>query len=143
MNHFGINQILSILFSNWPSTSTKASSSITTRRTEASLRKLDLIGVVSNQITGAKLPSNRQVLQAFFYNMRFVSMNANESARLALDAVIIFWQQARIPTSRMFWKAIQKVFPEKRLEFQKDTASTFVDSLDDLFDIASKKTNSF
>lgn len=124
--------------------------SITTRHTDESLRKIDLIGDVPHQISGAKLPSNRQTLQVFFYNMRFmcVKPNAKESAKLAVDAVMIFWQQARIPTSRAFycidkllqlyetWKTIQKHIPEKRSDAQKEIANKFVERLDDLFDIA-------
>lgn len=32
--------------------------------------------------------------------MRFVKLSAKESAALAIDAALIFWQQARIPTRR-------------------------------------------
>lgn len=142
--------------SDLPSTSSSASTSaepkIITRHTDESKRRIDLIGNVSHQITGAKLPSNKQVLQVFFYNMRFVCVkpNAKESAKLAVDAVLIFWQQARIPTMRKDhciekllqkyenWKTIQKIVPEKRSAKQKQEENMFVDHLDDLFDIASK-----
>lgn len=71
-------------------------STVTTRRADEKLRNILLIGQCSHQILGAKLPSNRQILQLFFYNVRFVKLNARESAKLAIDAALIFWQQARV-----------------------------------------------
>lgn len=60
-------------------------------------RLITLIGHVSQQIVEAKLPSNRQVLEVFFYNMRFVKLTAKESAVLTIETTVIFWKQARIP----------------------------------------------
>lgn len=130
----------------------KAGSSITTRHSDESRRKIDLIGNTSHQITGAKLPSNRQVLQVLFYNMRFVNMKpeAKESARLAIKTAVFFWEQARIPTRRVDkcvdqllqlykkWKNIQKNAPEKRTGPRKEVENAFVDILDDVFDIAAE-----
>lgn len=128
---------------------TNPSISSNTRSSTAELRKIDLVGHTAHQITGAKLPSKRQVLQTFFYNMRFVNMNSKDAASLAIDATLIFWQQARIPTQykariadklkKLYdnWKSIQKVVPSKRAGQTKKAEEKFVDSLDDLFDIAS------
>lgn len=130
--------------------STSASSSIKTRHADESLRKIEIIGEVSHQINGAKLPSIRQTLQVFFYNLRFVKTSLNESAKLAVDAILIFWQQARIPTARVDycvekllktyekWKNILKTAPSKRSRAQKEVAEIFSSTLDDLFDIATK-----
>lgn len=64
---------------------------------------------------------------------------------MVINSVVIFWQQARIPTryesrcveklEKLYdkWKAIQKKIPSKRTGAQ----NAFVDCLDDLFDIAS------
>lgn len=135
--------------SDKPTTSTApSSSSITTRKSVENLHKIDLIGTTLHQITGAKLPSNRQVLQVMFYNMRFVKLNARQSAKLAIDAAEIFWHQARIPVRedhksiekliKLYdkWKNIQKTPSRKRSIAQKQVADTFVECLDDLFDIA-------
>lgn len=125
-----------------------SASVIGTRKAIENLKKIDLIGNVSHQITGAKLPSNRQVLQVLFYNMRFVKMTAMLGAKLAISAVEIFWQQARIPIREEHkcveklvklydkWKIIQKTVPGKRSSSQKEAAESFLNSLDDLFDIA-------
>lgn len=125
-----------------------ANSSITTRNSVDILHKIELIGRTSHQITGAKLPSNRQVLKVMFYNMRFVALKARESAKLAVNAAQIFWQQARIPIRaearcvdvlvKMYekWKLMKKTVPAKRSAAQNQVVVTFVDSLDDLFDIA-------
>lgn len=125
-----------------------STSSVTTRKSIENLNKIDLIGKTSHQITGAKLPSNKQVLQVLFYNMRFVKLNANESAKLAIAAAKIFWIQARIPIRedhkcvaklvKLYdkWKAIQKTVPNKRSTAQNKIAEEYVECLDDLFDIA-------
>lgn len=138
--------------SNIPSESTAeeapSTSTVTTRKSVENVNKVDLVGNVSHQITGAKLPSNRQVLQVLFYNMRFVNLSAKQSAKLAIDAVQIFWHQTRIPIREEHkcvvkliklyetWKNIQKTVPEKRSNDQKQVAETFLEKLDELFDIA-------
>lgn len=64
--------------------------SIKTRDSCAHLHNIYLIGSIQHQIIGAKLPSNRQVLQVMFYNMRIVCLTAQESANLAIDATEVF-----------------------------------------------------
>lgn len=120
--------------------------SIVTRASEKQLRLIDLVGDVSHQITGAKLPSNRQMLQIFFYNKRIERMDKKDSARLSVDAALIFWQQARIPT-RQPNKCVEKLLKlyEEHRNIQKSAkgakphskADEFISKLDDLFDIAS------
>lgn len=134
--------------SNLPSTSNPPSVSGTstgkTRQSVENLRKIKLIGKTTHQITGAKLPSNKQVLQVFFYNMRFVKLSSKESAKITISAVIIFWQQARYEARCVeklekeydTWKKIQKTVPSKRTPALQATVNTFIESLDDLFDIA-------
>lgn len=132
-----------------PSVATRSStSSVKTRKSVQNLNKIDLIGKTSHNITGAKLPSNKQVLQVLFYNMRFVRLSAKESANLAIAATKLFWQQARIPVRddhkcaekllKLYenWKAIQKTVPHKRSDAQNKVAEAYVENLDDLFDIA-------
>lgn len=125
--------------------------SITSRRSQQTLREIDLVGHVSHQITGSKLPSNKQVLQVLFYNKRFVYPKptiTKVSAKLAIQSVMIFWEQARIPTRRTDhcieqliklyeeWEFIQKKVPEKRTGKMKEKEIEFVNKLDDLFDIS-------
>lgn len=50
---------------------------VETRKADEKLRKIVIVGDVLHQILGSKLPSNKQVLQVFFYNMRFVKLSAN------------------------------------------------------------------
>lgn len=118
-----------------------------TRKTDEKQRHIAMIGNVSHQIVGAKLPSNRQVLEVFFYNMRFVNLSAKESSLLTIDAVLIFWQQARIPTRRRDkcaekliriyedWKGYNKYVNQMSVEM-KTKYDVFIESLDDIFDIA-------
>lgn len=123
-------------------------STVHTRKADEKLRSVSLIGNVAHQIVGAKLPSNRQVLQVFFYNMRYVQLSAKESAELVIDAAIIFWNQARIPirqrircANKLFqlydvWKSLQKRDIEKLSAAMKLKHDSFINDLDDLFDIA-------
>lgn len=57
-----------------------------------------LVGKCNSEIVGAKLPSIKQVLQVFFYQIRHEKLNAKESVGIAVDLVIPFWNKARIPT---------------------------------------------
>lgn len=133
--------------------SKSSGSGVSTRKSVENLQNIQIIGKTSHQILGAKLPSNRQLLQVLFYNMRFVDQNkqkyAKSSAKLAIDAAKIFWQQARIPREdhkcvekllKLYedWKSIVKTRPEKRSTNQNEFADSFTNSLDDLFDIASQ-----
>jgi len=106
-----------------------------------------LIGLPSHQITGAKLPSNRQVLSVLFYNIRQVKLTLSESANLVTRECLIFWEKARIPTRALpncvkklidlyhAWRELQKNC-KKTLATFKDREKNFKISLDNLFDIA-------
>lgn len=123
-------------------------SSVTTRKADEKKRTIVMVGEVSHQIIGANLPSNRQVLQTLFYNMRFVKLDRHESARLTIDSALIFWQQARIPTRdphkcadkliKLYniWDSLKKTSVENMKMSTKEKYDKFIDELDDLFDIA-------
>lgn len=126
-------------------------SAVKTRQTDEKLRKIEMVGYVSHQIVGAKLPSNRQVLEVFFYNMRFVKLTSKESAKLTIDSVTIFWKQARIPFReshkcaakllKMYeeWQNLTRTKVEKistASEKLKQKYDKFIGELDNLFDIA-------
>lgn len=123
-----------------PSTSARV-----TRSTDQQLRHIELVGDVSHQITGGKLPSNRQMLQMLFYNTKYAKFDTREGARLTVDAAIIFWQQARIPT-RDRHKLVDKLeklhnlYQSIQKSLKKPTphskTNKFVSELDDLFDMA-------
>ena len=107
------------------------------------------VGYICNQIVGAKLPSNRQVLRVFFYNvgLRVVNLTAKESASLVIQEVKIFCQKARIPTRRNDhcivkllklydeWKSLQKNLTRNAGK-QKEKRDLFEEIMDDLFGIA-------
>lgn len=129
-------------------TEAERNTNIKTRDSSAKLYKIYLIGSIQHQIIGAKLPSNRQVLQVMFYNIRIVRLTAIESASLTIDAADIFWQQARIPTRRKdkcvqklinlyeSWKLIRKTPVDRKGITEKRVKEKFEEDLDDLFDIA-------
>lgn len=108
---------------------------------------LYLIGCETSQICGSKLPSNRQVLQVFFYNIRCVNLTVRESARLAIDETVIFWQKAKIPvrepqhcvakleTLYNEWRNLQKNCGRNSTT-QRTKETAFTEKLEVLFDIA-------
>lgn len=125
-----------------------SSSNVNTRQADEKLRKISLVGNVSHQIVGTKLPSNKQILEVFFYNIRYVKLDAKPSAQLTIDAALIFWQQARIPTRnrdkcvakllKLYddWKTLQKHPVEVMSAARKQKYDEFVNNLDNLFDIS-------
>lgn len=116
-----------------------------------SLRQQDrifLIGHMSHQITGSKLPSNCQVLRSLFYNIRQVKLMTREAARLTAQEVVLFWEKAKIPTrhfkdcvakiEKLYeeWRNLQKSASRSNSKAQNKKIDTFKSTLDDLFDIA-------
>ena len=49
-----------------------------------------LVGAANHQITGAKLPSNGQILAVLFFNIRDVKLTVSESANLVYSRVHSF-----------------------------------------------------
>lgn len=109
--------------------------------------KIFLVGYPIHQITGCKLPSNRQVLCALFYNLRTVKLTLRDSAKLTIREVFIFWEKARLPTKHeqdaitkleklhAEWRTLQKD-RKKTSETVRNKFKQFVEKFDDLFDIA-------
>ena len=80
------------------------------------------VGSISNQIVGAKLPSNRPALSVCFYSVRVVNLTTTKgSAALVIQEVPIFLAKARIPSRRVvhcvdkvlklcdYWKVYRKI----------------------------------
>lgn len=110
-------------------------------------KNIFLVGDINHQITGAKLPSNRQVLAVLFFNIREVQLTVSESANLVVRECIIFWEKARIPTRAIpncvkklvhiyqVWRELQKNC-KKTQDIYKRREEDFERDLDNLFDIA-------
>ncbi|GBM12833.1 hypothetical protein AVEN_247602-1 [Araneus ventricosus] len=110
-------------------------------------RNIYLIDSERHQITGCKLPSNRQVLSVIFYNLHEVKLSIRESASLVARECLIFWEKARIPTRathhcvekimKMYnnWRNLQKSAC-RRSETQEENERNFISDLNNLFDIA-------
>ncbi|XP_065223043.1 uncharacterized protein LOC135847444 [Planococcus citri] len=106
-----------------------------------------LVGEPNHQITGCKLPSNRQVLQVLFYNSREVKLLIKQSANLVIRECVIFWEKARIPLRAIpncvkklenlheTWKNLQK-HAHRTSATHKQQEDDFTGNLDNLFDIA-------
>lgn len=106
-----------------------------------------LVGGTIEQITGSKLPSNKQVLRRFFHchckEKKTIQDSATETTREILD----FWEKARIPTRQechiinkikqlhSTWQGLKKA-ASRRTEVQQGKEDAFVQTFDDLFDVA-------
>lgn len=111
--------------------------------------KIYILERIEHQIVGSKLPSNRQVLGVFLFNMREFNLSLKDSARLVIEEASIFWEKARIPISEK-WYCIRKLETlyntykdlqrshTRQSELQTKRENEFIDTLDDLFDIAAR-----
>ena len=106
-----------------------------------------LLGHDESQIVSSKLPSNGQVLRVLYYNLRKVKLEIRPSAAMVIKEVEVFWEKARIPVKQSY-NSITKLIAlyeslrllqrseKRRSELQESKEKKFLDSLDDLFDIA-------
>lgn len=112
-----------------------------------SRERIFLVGRMTNQILGAKLPSKRQVLAVLFHKMRIESLSLRESARDVIRQTHVFWQKSGNVTRQDYHSVAQleKLYSSWRdLEKRKNTEGNvhrdreqiFEKSLDELFDIA-------
>lgn len=62
-------------------------------------RIIYLVGEEKHQITGQKLPSNRDVLSVLIYLTRRGQANRTEDVQLVLKEIEVYWEKARIPIS--------------------------------------------
>ncbi|GBL86848.1 hypothetical protein AVEN_96073-1 [Araneus ventricosus] len=110
-------------------------------------RNIYLIGSERHQITGCKLPSNRQVLSVLFYNLHEVKLSIRESANLVVRECLTFWEKTRSPRRATphcvekimkmcnHWRYLQKSAC-RRSETQEENERNFISDLNYLFDIA-------
>ena len=106
-----------------------------------------LIGAQEDKLTGSKLPSNKQVLSLFFYKHKTLKQPIRESARVVVREAAVFWDKARIPIRpeqhaiahleqlHHQWLLLQRN-ASRKTDTQRANEASFVDKLEDLFDIA-------
>ena len=99
-----------------------------------------LVGEANHQITGAKLPSNRQVLAVLFFNICEVILTVSESANLVISECIISGTKRKnthkiisklcqeIVDLYHVWRELQKN-SMKSQEIHKQRAETFPNGL--------------
>jgi hypothetical protein len=106
-----------------------------------------LVGSEETEITGSKLPSNRQVLTKFSYHHKTLKMTIRDSSAAVITAVKVFWAKARIPirqdqhcigkTEQLFnrWAGLKKN-SKRKTDTQRENETIFANELENLFDIA-------
>lgn len=115
------------------------------------LRKNTLVKFVGPEcefITGARLPTTRQVLAAFYHQLRSKKLPLRDSARNAVKQVYCYWQKTKIPIVQEI-KSIAKVeslhvelsavcknSSRKNSKAQIEREVRFCTKLDKLFDIS-------
>ncbi|KAH0540291.1 hypothetical protein KQX54_015631 [Cotesia glomerata] len=70
-----------------------------------------LVGFQSSALNKRKLPSQRQVLSVFFYNLNFLKQSVRESARNVLNEVNDIWSLTGIPVIKSC-NAISKILDQ-------------------------------
>lgn len=106
-----------------------------------------LIGKQISELKGSKLPSRKQTLALLFYNMRTNELKLRNGAYSVATDLIEFWLKSNIPTNgrdkvmhkvEALYNEWRKLGKNKTLGGPTHTANEkkFVDTLDDLFDIA-------
>lgn len=111
---------------------------------------IHFIGVPYDQILGNKLPSRKQVLSVFFFNHRVRNLTISASANMVAEELLVFWKKARVPTQEKKhcvnkvislhkeWITVTKHI-NRRNDTQQKNEHDFIESLEDLFDVAAEK----
>ena len=106
-----------------------------------------LVGGTIGQITGSKLPSNKQVLQRFLHHHCHDRKRIQDSATDTAREISVFWEKARIPKRQechiinkikqlyLTWQGLKKS-ASRRTEVQQRKEDAFVQTFNDLFDVA-------
>lgn len=111
------------------------------QQSSSSRAPIYLVGHEYSHING------KQVLSVFFFNKRSFKLADRVSAKVVVDEISVFWQNARIPmrdkqhciskVEKLHdeWKVLHKS-SKKDSEFQRKKEEQFCEKLNDLFDIA-------
>lgn len=103
-----------------------------------------LIGYESHQIVSTKLPSNKEVISVFLYNLRTAKLGETESARLVALEIGIFWAKQEFPFRIRVKKIYDEWFNLRKGKYTHQAQShlqkekEFSDKLNVLFDVAKK-----
>lgn len=107
-----------------------------------------LVGAMKEEISGNKLPSKRDVLSVLFHNIRIRKLNLSASSKSVVGECMAMWNRASIPTKHKpdcvkkvknlhsEWNKLQKSKNKKVTASKEKKLNDFMNSLDDLFDIA-------
>lgn len=107
-----------------------------------------LVGQQCEIISGARLPSIRQVMAAFYYQLRTVKLPIRPSARKTVKQVIAYWEKTKIPIIQEIHciskieslhaelTSIWKHMSRRSSKAQLAQEIRFCEKLDTLFDIA-------
>ena len=116
----------------------------------ASTRKktrVPFVGYTIPSITGARLPSGRDILRNLYYFLREKKLTLQESAEQTCANVMPFWEKSRLPATQKpnVMKKIRKLYNDhrritKNLKRKKECEQLkrrkFCSTLDSLFDIS-------
>jgi len=115
--------------------------------TTRSNTEIYLIGFTNDVIHGSRLPSRKQTLQFFFYQLKANQKTVRESAHITIEHVAQFWNKAHLPMTTMQhaigrlekmyaeWRNLQKA-SKRGGPTQIAKEETFLESLEKTFNIA-------
>lgn len=104
------------------------------------------------KISERKLPTVKEVMSVFFYQLKVLKCSIKQSAKNATDQVIELWKNNQIPTSGSTnviqkilryhnrWLKLQKSFVRKKSSAQNKNVIIFQNEIKALFDIVDHKS---
>ncbi|XP_044579240.1 uncharacterized protein LOC123261589 [Cotesia glomerata] len=115
-------------------------------------KEIHLIGKPMQKISERKLPTVKEVMSVFFYQLKVLKCSIKQSAKNATDQVIELWKNNQIPTSGSTnviqkilryhnrWLKLQKSFVRKKSSAQNKNVIIFQNEIKALFDIVDHKS---
>lgn len=115
-------------------------------------KEIRLIGIPMQKILERRLPTVKEVMCVFFYQLKVLKCSVKQSAKNAVDQIIKLWKRNQIPTCGTAnaikqilryhhqWLQLQKCFTRKKSSAQNQSETRFQNELKTLFDIVNHKS---
>ncbi|EFN67151.1 hypothetical protein EAG_09683 [Camponotus floridanus] len=115
-------------------------------------KEIHLIGKPLQKISERKLPTVKEVMSVFFYQLKVLKCSIKQSSKNAACQVIELWKNNQIPTSESTnvikkilryhnrWMKLQKSFVRKKSSAQNKNEMRFQNEIKALFDIVDYKS---
>lgn len=115
-------------------------------------KEIRLVGIPMPKILEHKLPTVKEVMCVFFYQLQVLKCSIKQSAKNVIDQVIELWKKNQIPTCETAnavkkilryhnqWLKLQKSFTRRKSLAQNQNEMKFQNELKMLFDVVNQKS---